>query len=436
MGCGSSTEGAASPSPPQVAVSNSPYDQPVGRRSVVVDDPAELAKSGGIDRDLDRARQQEEGKVKLLLLGAGESGKSTVFKQMRILHGAPRPEDDLRMYGVVIRSNVIVATRKLCSHLRHLELEDALRKEPAPEPEDGAPNMTPWEAYEELIANIVDNTASMPEGALQNGGNDTVTRDWVGQSPRAGLAANNDAKQFLQHVHAIRILWQSKTMKEVWSKRAAVNVIDGHKEYFQDIMRIASPSFKPTTQDILLARVRTTQVVMERYRIDGIDFEMYDVGGQRSERRKWIDCFDNVDAVIFVAALSEFDQTLAESKRTNRMVETLELFRSVCNNRAFANTSIMLFLNKKDIFAEKILFSDIAAQRPFYDYAGPPKDFDHGVLYFIQKFKDCLIDDEFNDSFIHVTCATDTNNMEFVLDSTRTIIMTDNLRRSGFLGSD
>lgn len=214
-------------------------------------------------------------------------------------------------------------------------------------------------------------------------------------------------------------------MKEVWSKRAAVNVIDGHKEYFQDIMRIASPAFKPTTQDILLARVRTTQVVMERYRIDGIDFEMYDVGGQRSERRKWIDCFDHVDAVIFVAALSEYDQTLAEAKRTNRMVEALELFRSVCNNRAFANTSIMLFLNKKDIFAEKILYSDIAAQRPFFDYAGPPKDFDHGVLYFIQKFKDCLIDDEFNDSFIHVTCATDTNNMEFVLDSTRTIIMTD-----------
>jgi GTPase SAR1 family protein len=149
---------------------------------------------------------------------------------------------------------------------------------------------------------------------------------------------------------------------------------------------------------------------MERYRIDGIDFEMYDVGGQRSERRKWIDCFDNVDAVIFVAALSEYDQALAEAKRTNRMVEALELFRSVCNNRAFANTSIMLFLNKKDIFAEKILYSDIAAQRPFYDYAGPPRDFDHGVLYFIQKFKDCLIDDEFNDSFIHVTCATDTSN--------------------------
>jgi guanine nucleotide-binding protein G(o) subunit alpha len=224
-------------------------------------------------------------------------------------------------------------------------------------------------------------------------------------------------------------------MKDCWVRRSSVNVIDGHKEYLQDLARIAAPTFRPTTQDILLGRIKTTQVVMERYRIDGIEFEMYDVGGQRSERRKWIDCFDQVDAVIFVAALSEYDQTLAESKRTNRMTEALDLFRSVCNNRAFANTSIMLFLNKKDVFAEKIMYTDIAAQKPFADYAGPPREFNSGVLYFIQKFKDCLIDDDFNDSFIHVTCATDTNNMEFVLDSTRTIIMTDNLRRSGFLGA-
>lgn len=392
------------------------------------DDPVENAKATAIDRELDQAKQEDEGKVKLLLLGAGESGKSTIFKQMRILYGSPRSDDDLRMYGVVIRHNVIVAMRKLCVLLKTLGLEDALSKEPAPE--NGGSNVTPREAYDNLVAHLIDYSAS--EESLPT----VDINDWVGQSPRAGLAANNDAKQFLQHVDAIRTLWQSKTMKEVWAKRAAVNVIDGHKEYFQDINRICAPSFRPTTQDILLARMRTTQVVRERYRIDGIEFEMYDVGGQRSERRKWIDCFDNVDAVIFVAALSEFDQSLAEAKRTNRMVEALELFRSVCNNRAFANTSIMLFLNKKDIFAEKILYSDIAAQRPFDDYAGPPKDFDHGVLYFIQKFKDCLIDDEFNDSFIHVTCATDTNNMEFVLDSTRTIIMTDNLRRSGFLGSD
>jgi guanine nucleotide-binding protein G(o) subunit alpha len=196
----------------------------------------------------------------------------------------------------------------------------------------------------------------------------------------------------------------------VWKKRSLVNIIDGHKDFLDALDRIASKTFKPNQQDVLLARVKTTQVVMENYRIDGIDFEMYDVGGQRSERRKWIDCFDSVDAVIFVAALSEYDQNLAESKRTNRMVEALELFRSICNNRAFANTSVMLFLNKKDIFEEKLQYSDIASQRPFADYGGPPKDFNNGVLYFIEKFKDCLINDEITDSFIQACTATDTNN--------------------------
>merc|ERR1719174_3577782 len=59
------------------------------------------------------------------------------------------------------------------------------------------------------------------------------------------------------------------------------------------------------------ARVRTSGIVTERYCIEGSTFEMYDVGGQRNERKKWIHCFDNVTAVIFVAALSEYDQVLS-----------------------------------------------------------------------------------------------------------------------------
>eukprot|EP00970_Alexandrium_tamarense_P006253 scaffold1058_cov268-Alexandrium_tamarense.AAC.9 len=433
MGCGSST-----PAQPPPSSSNSSSGGG-GGPSAPQTNSSEAPRSRQIEADLQRARHEEESKIKMLLLGAGESGKSTIFKQMRLLYGTERSEEDLRLYGVVARSNIVVAARKLCSHLRSLGLEEELDRE-AKEMDEleggdhGGVNCR--QAYDELMAYLVDNTAGAAAQDESSGSNGEMTKDWVGQSPRAGLAANNDAKLFLAHHESIRILWQlsstsilsilslscsirlslhhhsysqssqSNTMKQVWAKRSAVNIIDSHKDYLNDIPRIASPDYRPSTQDVIIARVRTTHVVMEKYRIDGIDFEMYDVGGQRSERRKWIDCFDQVTAVIFVAALSEYDQTLAEAKRTNRMVEALELFRS-------------------DIFAEKIMHSDIAAQRPFCDYAGPTKDFDHGVLYFIQKFKDCLIDDEFNDSFIHVTCATDTNNMEFVLDSTRTIIMTD-----------
>ena len=54
-----------------------------------------------------------------------------------------------------------------------------------------------------------------------------------------------------------------------------------------------------------------------------------DVGGQRGERRKWIHCFTEVDAILYVAALSEYDQVLLEDSTKNRMKESLELFRNV-----------------------------------------------------------------------------------------------------------
>mmetsp|Transcript_22793 Transcript_22793/g.53822 ORF Transcript_22793/g.53822 Transcript_22793/m.53822 type:complete len:406 (+) Transcript_22793:354-1571(+) len=404
MGCGASSEAVEAPVPSE----------------------AEIREDEKINDAMDMQQRADDLKIKLLLLGAGESGKSTIFKQMRIIYGSPRTDEDLRMFGVVIRSNCITVTRKLCQLIKLLELEEDLEEEPASNgAEDG---MTPFEAFEKLVSYLIDGSAPQFDPI-------DLSNDWVGHLPAAGLGPNNDAQMFLHIWKLIKTFWESKFMKEVWLKRSYVNIIDGHKEFLDSLERIASPSFKPTQQDLLLARVKTTQVNMERYRIDGIEFEMYDVGGQRSERRKWIDCFDSVDAVIFVAALSEFDQNLAESKRTNRMVEALELFRTVCNNRAFANTSVLLFLNKKDIFEEKLQYSDIAAQKPFADYDGPPNDLNNGIIYFIEKFKDCLINDEMTDSFIQPCTATDTNNMEFVLDSTRTIIMTDNLRRSGFLGA-
>lgn len=187
MGCGASTE--------QPVAGGGSETATVRQRG---DDPAELANSNAIDKVLDRHRQQEELKVKLLLLGAGESGKSTIFKQMRLLYGSPRTEDDLRMYGVVIRSNVITAVRKLCQLLQTLELLDQLEKEPASEVRDG---MTPIAAFEHLRAHLIDGTAPLEQKG-------PVGEDWVGHSARAGLGPNNDAQQFLQLWKPIKILWE------------------------------------------------------------------------------------------------------------------------------------------------------------------------------------------------------------------------------------
>jgi hypothetical protein len=86
---------------------------------------------------------------------------------------------------------------------------------------------------------------------------------------------------------------------------------------------------------------------------------MVDVGGQRNERRKWIHCFEDVTAIIFVAALSEYDQVLEEDNETNRMVESLKLFEDTINNDWFNRKPIILFLNKVDIFEKKLEYSNL-----------------------------------------------------------------------------
>ena len=160
---------------------------------------------------------------------------------------------------------------------------------------------------------------------------------------------------------------------------------------------------------------------------------MYDVGGQRNERRKWIHVFDNVQAVIYVTALSEFDRILWEDDSQNRMVESLELFSNICKEKAFSGTSIILFLNKRDLFEKKIKDVPIQSISHFSDYQGKPCSYDDGVKFFTEKFEAKSNKDAMRrDIFTHVTCATDTNQIKFVFEACQEIILQSNFRDNGF----
>ena len=176
---------------------------------------------------------------------------------------------------------------------------------------------------------------------------------------------------------------------------------------------------------------------------------MVDVGGQRSERKKWMHCFQDVKAVIFCVALSEYDLKLYEDDMTNRMQQSLKLFKEICNNKWFTNTSMILFLNKKDLFEEKISRVDLSVCFPEYT----------GMFFFFASLswltplwqptggKDCktatkYIEDQFlaqNENFKkqvypHATCATDTDNIRFVFNTVKDIIIHEALEDFGNTG--
>ena len=142
--------------------------------------------------------------------------------------------------------------------------------------------------------------------------------------------------------------------------------------------RIASATYKPNYDDILKSRRLTVGAEEIEFAIDGYVFHVIDVGGQKGEREKWIDYFQNNDAVIFFVALSEYDQKLAEDNSTNRMTESLKLFSDVCNHQWFAEAAIILFLNKSDIFRDKI--QKVPLTVAFSEYKGTKEPSSIGSL--------------------------------------------------------
>lgn len=103
--------------------------------------------------------------------------------------------------------------------------------------------------------------------------------------------------------------------------------------------RIVDEKYIPNTNDIVKSRIRTIGVVETEFKMDNKIIRMFDVGGQRSERRKWIQCFDDVRTLLFVVAISEYDMTLVEDVNRNRLRESLLLFGNISNNLLFRNTS-------------------------------------------------------------------------------------------------
>ena len=109
--------------------------------------------------------------------------------------------------------------------------------------------------------------------------------------------------------NAIELLWKEEAVKAVFRIRERLNRIEDSSEYFFDeVRRIANKPYTPTDNDLLMVRHRTTGVTTQRFQMEGRSFKIFDVGGQRSERRKWIHCFENVTAVVFVISLSGYNE--------------------------------------------------------------------------------------------------------------------------------
>ncbi|XP_053570883.1 guanine nucleotide-binding protein G(olf) subunit alpha isoform X1 [Bombina bombina] len=350
-----------------------------------------------IDRELREQKREYKQTHRLLLLGAGESGKSTIVKQMRILHVNGFNSEEKKQKIQDIRKNV----------------KDAI--------------VTIVSAMGTLI----------PPVPLANPANQ-FRIDYI--KSIAPLSDFDYTQEFFENAQK---LWDDDGVKACYERSNEYQLIDCAQYFLEKIDNVRQNDYTPTDQDLLRCRVLTSGIFETRFQVDKVNFHMFDVGGQRDERRKWIQCFNDVTAIIFVVASSSYNMVIREDNNTNRLREALDLFKSIWNNRWLRTISIILFLNKQDMLAEKVLAGKSKIEDYFPEYvrytvpddATPDAGEDPKVTrakFFIRdeflRISTASVDNR-HYCYPHFTCAVDTENIRRVFNDCRDIIQRMHLRQ-------
>jgi len=344
--------------------------------------PEELKKNETVVKQLEKARDDDSKIHKILMLGAGESGKTTLFRQMIQIYGKGFTEKEKGDFVPNIRANA----------LRYIQVLAKDQLESLSNQNKANANV--------LLELKEDDVAKSSEDALD----DTL-------------------------IQAVDALWKDSHIQDAWkSKQTELQLPVSAGNFIQDFAKISARGYLPTFHEILQTRIKTTGIIETRFEVDKEEFRMFDVGGQKNERRKWMHCFDNVSLIIFVVALDQYDQVMYEDNTKNRMVDALELFRSVATNKFFIEKDIVLFLNRKDLFHEKIKHKPLTLCPEFKDYKGT--SYDDACQYIEKKF---LEGNENKDRVIktHVTCATDTENVKTIFNAVKAGIINKSLKEAG-----
>jgi guanine nucleotide-binding protein subunit alpha len=312
---------------------------------------------------------------KLLLLGPGESGKSTIFKQVKILYdGGFKTAAEREPFKATIHANIVEGIKKLVA------------------------------AAEKSEKSLDDSCLPLANRILKLQLVDALNPD---------LGAD------------IARLWKDPAIAEAYLRKSQLQLGDSTSYMLDNVVRLSAPDYIPTSEDIIRSRVRTSGIIEQTVMINKVAFKVVDVGGQRGERRKWIHVFDAVQAVLFVTAISEYDQVLQEDEERNRLLEAIGLFGEICNLPVFEKTHMIIFLNKRDIFEDKIKNRVGDLREIFPEYTGG-YDVEKGIEFIINKFFTSQVNQD-KELYFHVTCATDKNNMAFVFSAVQDMVIKQNL---------
>eukprot|EP01084_Bolivina_argentea_P295233 508222_1 len=326
-----------------------------------------------VSKQLQKDAKHEHRIPKLLLLGSGGSGKSTLFKQLKCIYGDRFSDQERQTFKKYIHEQVIRemirAVEALNAYING-DFDDILHQNQR---------------------NYIDNYATT-EIQEEKDMDDEFDRSLLELSEAAKAAVVSipgDSFELTNTIVAdLKRLWREHGIQKMYEMRNITRIDDNSKYFWDKLDTLHDPNYLPDDTDILKVRHKTKGIKEAIYTVKSRHgtgtFSITDVGGQRTGRKKWIPLFHGMTAVIFVASLSCYDEILDEDDAVNSMTDQLELFDEICNHEELKNTNMILFLNKSDLFKNKIKRVPLTKCLSFVNYQWQKHSYQKCTEYIIE----------------------------------------------------
>jgi GTPase SAR1 family protein len=274
----------------------------------------------------------------LLLCGAGESGKTTFARQLKLqfLPGSIS-EDERRSFVPTIRGNLV-------------------------------------ETMKYLLFYAEENQLGLSED--------------LGEHLNLIADTNPFAAEFTHELwDALGLLWQDSAIQQAFAHRDETAIPDHMDYFFERLESLQEEDYVPDDRDILRARIRTVGIDYVTLSLEDQRIRIYDVGGQKNERRKWNQFESEVKGVIFCVSFADFDKPMFEElpKKVARIHDALACFGELTRSARFQDSPFFFIANKIDMFTEKVTQTD-CFKTLFPEYGGDIHDPDATAEYLTQQF--------------------------------------------------
>ncbi|KZT18573.1 G-alpha-domain-containing protein [Neolentinus lepideus HHB14362 ss-1] len=433
------------------------------------------------------ALKKNKKSVKVLLLGQAESGKSTTLKNFQLAYAREAWQEERASWRAVIQLNLIRSVRTVFDAVLQEMSGNTLSCDSDDDEFANPTARSPFQFTEKhqllrfrlmplrrveadlkrrLGAASEEATASLspmttppleePDRVASPRPFEVSVRSWKDafemhcRSPKTSSIGHSslesdDATDVIAECREdIKALWEDHIVKQVL-KRRKVRVEESAGFFLNDIDRIAVHSYNPTDEDVMRARLRTVGIQEHHMTLDegesrvsrpefGRDWIIYDVGGCRTQRAAWVPYFEDVNAIIFLAPVSCFNERLTEDPRVNRLEDTFMLWKSLASSPLLAGVAIVLFMNKCDLLELKIK-QGISVKKYMPSYGERENSARQVLKYLRGKFKEMLKQHSPRPRpfYAHATSVVDTKATAVTLTSVRDAILRDHLKEAEFV---